>query len=237
MLGFVLFLVGAGIGALAMWVAQRDTRAQLHGETQRLATALHEAEARHANLERRLALRGEKVAELEKQRDDYAKIASSHEITQHEWRSGQWIRKVWRDRRYAGHPADNLVVLDKDFEELGTEHVLVTLDVELYGGWKTLLGGTHMRAAGHATTPMALGETMFFEGPADRVKTQIVTFLRDDDTGFVDNDANGEKQWRDPDSPMTWRLNLDLLEGYGTPPKVQFVEVLRVQKEIVEPEA
>ena len=235
MLELMLVVVGAGIGALAMWLSQRDPRAKAHEEARNLAAKLHDAQVLQANLEKRLALRGEKVVELEKQRDDYAKIASTHDVRQHEWRSGQWLKKVWRDRRYAGHPSDNLAVLEKDFEALGTEHVLVTLDVELYGGWKTLLGGTHMRAAGHATTPMSLGDTLLFEGPADRVKQQIVTFIRDDDTGFVDANE-GEKVWRDADSPMTWRLNLDILEGYGTPPKVQFVEVLRVQKELVEPD-
>jgi hypothetical protein len=232
----VLFLaVGALAGALAMWFSRQKTIASLVKRSAELESALHDRETRNAGLEKRLALRGEKIAEIEKQRDDYAAIASSHEVTQHQWRSGQWLRKVWRNRRYGGHPSDNLEDLVRDFDGLGDEHVLVTLDIELFGGWKTLLGGTHMRAAGEVTTPMSAGDTMCFEGRADRVKQQLVTFIRDVDTGFVDADDKGEKTWRDPDSPMTWRLDLDILEGYGTPPKVQFVEVLRVQKEIVEP--
>jgi uncharacterized membrane-anchored protein YhcB (DUF1043 family) len=230
----LLLVAGVVMGAVAMHFAGRRRQQQLETEARTLRAALHDAESAGKTLEKRLALRGEKIEELEKQRDDYAAIASSHEVKQHEWRSGQWIRKVWRDRRYAGHPSDNLEELVRDFEKLGTEHVLVTLDLDLFGGWKTLLGGTHVRAAGHVTTPMRAGDTMLFEGPADSVRKQIVTFIRDDDTGFVETTPSGEKTWRDPDSPMTWRLNLDILEGYGTPPEVQYVEVLRVQKEIVD---
>lgn len=235
MLEVLLLVFGALAGATAVWMSRQKAIAALVKQVSALESALHERETRNAALEKRLALRGGKIVEIEKQRDGYAAIASSHEVTQHQWRAGQWIRKVWKDRRYAGHPSDNLEDLVRDFDGLGDEHVLVTLDIELFGGWKTLLGGTHMRAAGDVTTPMSAGDTMSFEGPAHRVKQQIVTFIRDFDTGFVDVGDDDEKTWRDPDSPMTWRLNLDVLEGYGTPPKVQFVEVLRVQKEIVEP--
>lgn len=230
-----MLLVGGAIGAAAMWMRNRKRELQRERELTALREDLNATQTKGATVEKRLALRGEKIVELEKQRDDYARIASTHEVAQHQWRSGQWIRKVWKDRRYAGHPSANLEVLVRDFEGLGDEHVLATFDVELFGGWKTLLGGTHVRGAGHVTTPMSLGNTLLFEGPADRVREQIVTFVRDDDTGFVEVGADGEKAWRDPDSPMNWRVSVDVLEGYATPPDVQLVEVLRVQKEIVEP--
>ena len=227
----LLVVIGAAIGGAGVWWSQRSKHEQQLEDKRMQLTA---AQSRRSSLERRLALRDEQLDEVEKQRDDYAQIASSHELVRHKWTPGQWVRKVWKDRRYAGHPSDNLESLVKDFEDFGDEHVLTTLDIELFGGWKDLLGGKHEATAGAVTMPMSAGQSMLFEGPADRVIKQIVTFLRDDDTGFVAVGDEGEKHWRDTDSPMTWKLTVDVLEGYASPPEAKFVEVLRVQKEIVE---
>src|SRR5262245_6101944 len=107
MLEVLLLVVGGAIGAAigATVVRWRNLERRRESERERLALRedLHATQTKLAHYEKRLALRGDKIVEVEKQRDDYARIASTHEVTQHQWRSGQWIRKVWKDRRYSGH--------------------------------------------------------------------------------------------------------------------------------------
>lgn len=247
----LLFLfVGLGLGAAFSWALGRQRLEALRAAEQRLALEGARARAEARGLERRLRVRTEQLERVTAQRDDYAQIASTHEVRPFRWKGAQWVRKVWKDRRYAGHPSSNLAGLRHDFADFRDEHVLVKLDIELYGGWKKLFGGEHEAAAGEITRPLSAGDSVVFEGPADRVLEQIVTFLQDDDTGFVvprpraegsEAEAEGaapeeprEVTWRDPDSPMTWLLTVDVLEGRASPPEIHYVEVLRIQHELVE---
>lgn len=250
-----LFLVaGAAVGAVATWAAGRRRAREREEAEQRASLDRDKAHAKARYLDRRLEVRTKQLERATLERDDYAKIASTHQIEPRGFGKGQWVRKVWKDRRYSGHPADNLEHLGSDFEVFGEEHVLLTLDIDLLGGWKALLGGDD--AGGGPTTPISAGQSLLLEGPADRVMQQLRTFLLDDDTGFVepwpetdedsdeaapeadadvsDRDARGAPRWRDPDSPMVWRLTVDVLEGQTAPPEVEYVEVLRVQEKIVE---
>lgn len=256
----LLFLfVGLGLGAAFSWALGRQRLEALRAAEQRLALEGARARAEARGFERRLRVRTEQLERVRAQRDDYAHIASTHEVRPFRWKGAQWVRKVWKDRRYAGHPSSNLAGLRRDFAEFRDEHVLVKLDIELYGGWKKLFGGEHEAAAGEIMRPLSAGDSVMFEGPADRVLEQIVTFLQDDDTGFVvpqpraeDGEAEAEAEateteaedaapegprevtWRDPDSPMTWLLTVDVLEGRASPPEIHYVEVLRIQHELVE---
>jgi hypothetical protein len=230
----VFLLTGVGLGAGFAWALARPRLRAGKAAQQQLRRERDEARAEVKVLARRLEVRSEQLALATAQRDDYAKIASSHELRPFRFSAPQWVRKVWKDRRYAGHPSSNLEGLTRDFAAFRDEHVLVRLDIELLGGWKRLLGGEHEPAAGDVTRALSAGETMVFEGPADRVLEQMVTFLRDDDTGFLTKDEDGTERWRDPDSPMTWRLTVDVREGLASPPAVEYVEVLRVQQELVE---
>lgn len=230
----LFLLVGVGLGAGFAWALGHQRRKALAAAEQRLELELSRAKAEGKVLARRLEVRSEQLARTAAQRDDYAKIASTHELRPFRWAAPQWVRKVWKDRRYAGHPASNLEGLTRDFATFRDEHVLVKLDIELLGGWKRLFGGEHESAVGDVTRSLSAGESMMFEGPADRVLEQVVTFIRDDDTGFVTKPDDGEVAWRDPDSPMTWLLTVDVLEGQASPPEVCYVEVLRVQEQLVE---
>jgi hypothetical protein len=232
-LELVFLLVGVGLGAGFAWALGRQRVKALRVSEQQLALELARASARAGGVERRLALRSEQLERAVAQRDDYAELASSHELRPFCWKAPQWVRKVWKDRRFAGHPASNLEGLTHDFAAFRDEHVLVKLDIELLGGWKRLFGG-EAAAEGPVTRPQSAGDGMIFEGPADRVLEQITTFVRDDDTGFLTKGDDGQERWRDPDSPMTWLLTVDVLEGTASPPEVKYVEVLRVQQELVE---
>lgn len=234
MLELAFLLVGVALGAGFSWALGRPRLQALQATEEQLALECARAQAQAKTLERRVEVRAEQLERTLAQRDDYAKIASSHELRPFRWKAPQWVRKVWTERRYTDHPASNLEALTRDFAAFRDEHVLVKLGIELLGGWKRIFGGEHEATVGDVTRPLSVGESMIFEGPADRVLEQIVTFLRDDDTGFLSVDEEGRDRWHDPDSPMTWRLSVDVLEGLAAPPEVQFVEVLRVQQELVE---
>jgi hypothetical protein len=230
----VFLLVGVGLGAGFAWALGRQRHQALQAAERQLELERSRARAEAKVLARRLEVSSEQLALTTAQRNDYAKIASSHELRPFRWTAPQWVRKVWKDRRYAGHPSSNLEGLTRDFAAFRDEHVLVKLDIELLGGWKRLFGGEHDPAVGDVTRSLSAGESMMFEGPADRVLEQIVTFLRDDDTGFLIKDEDGGERWRDADSPMTWLLTVDVCEGLASPPPVEYVEVLRVQEQLVE---
>lgn len=236
MIDALMLAAGAAVGAVVTWaVGRRRARERLDAERQ---TALERDHARSKAryLDRRLEIRTKQLERATQERDDYARIASTHEVEPRHFQKGQWVRKVWKDRRYSGHPSDNLEALRRDIATFRDEHILLSFDIELLGGWKTLLLGDDVDASpSQATTPLSAGQTLRFEGPADRVLQQVVTFLQDDDTGLMDPGGDDQdKVWRDADSPMIWRLTVDVLEGQGSPPDVEFVEVLRIQEKIVE---
>jgi hypothetical protein len=226
-----VLLFGAALGAGAMWLHFRGQAKRHEAEVREVYKALNEADASKRTADRRLALRARQLELAAAQRDDYAKIASSHEVDTARWAAGEWARKVWKERRYSGHPRENLADLRRDFEPFAEEHVLLSIDLELLGGWKTLLEGESSGAS--ITTPLSAGETLLFEGPGERVIEQFSTFLHDDDTGFFVASDEGDGRWHDEDSPMVWRLTLDVLHP-ESPSHVQFVEVLKVQKELEE---
>lgn len=230
LLAFVFGTVG---GAAMLWFALRAGRQREADARRQLEAQVASGEAELNYAEQRLALRGEQLKRTERQRDDYAQVASNRKLAPPRWERGQWVRKVWKDRRFNGHPSRNLEGLRADFADFGEQYVLVRLDIELMGGWKALLGGEHKPAVGEITQPLSAGQALIFEGPAPRVLEQLSTYLTDDDTGFMQAEDGGEKVWRDADSPMTWRFTVDVLEGYE-PPQPQVVEVIKVQREIEE---
>ena len=229
-LALVLLGVALGAGATVTFFRTLEKRhAKALTEQQRILDA---ARGEQRAVERRLALRDRQLALTSSQRDDYAKIASTHEVETPRWGAGEWARKVWKERRYSGHPSTNLDDLRRDFGPFAEEHVLLSLDLQLLGGWKALVMGDDSHSA--ITTPLSAGETLMFEGPGERVLEQISTFLHDDDTGFFEPGEDGaDGRWRDDNSPMVWLITLDVLHP-ESPSHLQFVEVLRVQKEIEE---
>ncbi|MEM6293278.1 MAG: hypothetical protein AAGA54_18545 [Myxococcota bacterium] len=223
-----LVLVGMVAGATLTWA---HFRGQLRAQQSQLDArdkALRDAEAEHITAMKQVKLRDRQLALASAQRDDYAKIASTHEVQTPRWEAGEWVRKVWKERRYSGHPAKNLEALREDFAPFAEEHVLLSVDLELLGGWKALLEDERRRSS--ITTPLSAGETMIFEGPGARVLDQFRTFLHDDDTGFFNAE---DERWIDADSPMVWRISMDVMHG-AMPSNVEFVEVLRVQQELEE---
>ncbi|MGH1344923.1 MAG: hypothetical protein ACRBN8_25410 [Nannocystales bacterium] len=233
-MSLALVMLGMALGGSVTWLYLREQKEGLLGELGERQKELDSANAERTTADRKLALRERQLALAAAQRDDYAKIASTHEIDAPRWGAGEWARKVWKDRRYGGHPSENLADLRRDFVPFAEEHVLLAVGLELLGGWKSLLGE---ESSASITTPLSAGDTLLFEGPGARVLDQLSTFLLDDDTGFyepAEPDSEGDAgRWRDENSPMVWRLTLDVLHP-ESPSHLQFVEVLRVHKELEE---
>lgn len=227
-----LVLVGIALGAGATAIHFRNQKKEHARALEQQRRLLDDARGEQRALDRRLALRDRQLALASSQRDDYAKIASTHEVEAPRWGAGEWARKVWKDRRYSGHPSSNLDDLRCDFSPFAEEHVLLSLDLQLLGGWKALVMGDDSQSA--ITTPLSAGETLLFEGPGERVLEQLSTFLHDDNTGFFEpGDDGADGRWLDENSPMVWLITLDVLHP-ESPSHLQFVEVLRVEKELEE---
>lgn len=236
MLDALFLAVGAVGGAVITWaVGRKRAQEQLDAE-RRAALERDQAHSKAKFLARRLEIRTQQLMQATSERDEYARIASTHELRPHHFEKGHWVRKVWKDRRYSGHPSANLEALRHDFAIFRDEHVLLSLEIQLFGGWKRLLLGDDIDdSPSQATTPLSAGQALLFEGPADRVLQQVITFLLDDDTGLVDRGSEPQAEvWRDRDSPMIWLLTVDVLVGQASPPPVEYVEVLRIQERIVE---
>jgi len=187
-------------------------------------------------LTRHLEVEQERQRLVKAQRDDYAKIAASHEVKLPELvRLPQTIVGLWKDRRYANHPEANLRDLRLDLAALGEQAITLKLGMEYFGGWKQLMAGAEGEARTDPTEPLRAGRQLFFEGPVPRVCQQLEAFFRDDDHRFVVVGEDGEKRWADADSPMAWLVAVDVVRGGELKiPEVHEVEVLRIQKEIEE---
>ena len=168
---------------------------------------------------------------MRKQRDDYAKIASSHEVTYPE--KGKPV-EVWGNRRYSDHPEKNLVDLQEDLAEFKGKDLKVAIELVGVGGWDAILKEA-WKQKGHRGLPTVPKSTLKFEGSPDRVIRQIGTFLLDDDSGFARKGkrTGGEEQpkkWKDEDSPTLWSVDLEITDMEL--PSVHKVEVLRIQEEV-----
>lgn len=117
-LGLVMF--GMALGGSFTWFYFRELNDELGHELGESRKQLASSDADRTAVSRKLALRDRQLALAASQRDDYPKIASTLEIEAPRWGAGEWARK---DRRYAGHPSENLSDLRGDFAPFAQEHV------------------------------------------------------------------------------------------------------------------
>ena len=160
------------------------------------------------------------LSRVEADRNAYREIASSHELKWPEAppEPSQSATPVWRNRRYAHHPASNIAALADDLAPHLDHEIHLTLTITPLGGWES-----RIRTIG----------PIEWSGPARRVLEEVRCMLLDDDTRLM-RELDGEKVWADLDSPLVFQVDLDRVEI--TPPGVHIheVEVLRVEKEIEE---
>jgi len=204
----------------------------------RLRERLYEAEAEVRQVKREAARRDGRVkkvqtdlaatrellghsrTDLERvtaERDDYRRIASTHDPLQSGEPPATLAVAVWRDRLYAHHPSKNLEHLASDLEVFLQRSIQLTLRLEPHGGWKR-----QVRERG----PFVL------KGPAERVLTELRVLLEDEDLRLMR--GREVKEWEDPDSPLGFHVHLDLLDVPTPEVLVRTVEVLRVETRVEE---
>lgn len=162
------------------------------------------------------------LSRVTQERDKYRDIAASHTV--------QWpddppepVRQptpVWRQRRYAHHPSSNLSSLAADMASHLTAEVRLSLEVIPMGGWES-----RVRQLG----------PFEWEGPGQRVLEELKLFLADDDLRLMRRlQGGGEKVWADADSPLIFKVDLDIVEHSAPGVHIHEVQVLHVETAIKE---
>lgn len=160
------------------------------------------------------------ISRIEADRAAYRAIAESHELSWPEAppQPSQSATPVWRNRRYAHHPASNLSALAADLAPHLDHEIHLTLTITPLGGWES-----RIRELG----------PIEWAGPGHRVLEELRCMLLDDDTRLMAV-VDGEKRWADLDSPLVFQIDLDRVEIAPPGVHIHEVEVLRVEKQIEE---
>lgn len=162
------------------------------------------------------------LSRVTQERDQYRDIAASHTV--------QWpeeppepVRQptpVWRQRRYAHHPSSNLSSLAADLAPHLEAEVRLSLEVLPMGGWES-----RIRKFGPVE----------WEGPGHRVLEELRLFLSDDDLRLMRRlQGSGEKVWADIDSPLVFKVDLDIIEHSAPGVHIHEVQVLHMEPVVEE---
>lgn len=157
------------------------------------------------------------LARVTAERDEYRRIASTHDPEAAGPAEPVITVPVWRGRQYSGHPAMNLEALNADLAAFLERTLALTLRLEPQGGWKR-----QVRERGPFT----------LKGPGERVLTELRVLLEDEDLHLMRGREN--KEWADPDSPLFFVVDLDFLDVPAPEVLVRTVEVLRVETRVEE---
>lgn len=219
---------GALLGALGIGRARR----------RRLEERLHETEAEVRQVKREAARRDGRIkkartdlaatrellthtrqdlARVSAERDEYRRIAATHDPGESGPAEPVITVPVWRGRQYSGHPAMNLEALCSDLAPFLERTLALTLRLDPQGGWKR-----QVRERGPFT----------LKGPGERVLTELRVLLEDEDLRLMRGREN--KEWADPDSPLFFLVDLDFLDVPAPEVLVRTVEVLRVETRVEE---
>lgn len=222
-----LTLGALGVGLLAS--ARRTHRAKddheqtrrqlrrLQREQARLDARVKKAEINAAYYQDRLEHAAADLHAAEAARDDYRRIAETHDLDTPGPAPTHVSVAVWAERQYSAHPADNLAQLARDLEPHQGRIIQLSLRLEALGGWRRVL-----------RQPVR----MSWKGPTERVLQDLHTFLADDDTRLMR--GQGDKEWVDDDSPLRFVIGLDLLDVPAPDVLVRTVEVARVERTTTE---
>jgi len=249
-------LLGGGVGGLALG-RFLERRSGVSGEL--LANAARHTTEMSQLLEVRAQLLQEKDyfekrvsivhGWYEKQKAqslEYLRMAESHEVKLPEIpKNTIQTGDLWKDRLFSDHPARNLVNLEKELKAAGVWGKEVNLRLEVLGSAMGG-GGGFGKAISESWTrdgkkTKDIGPWVY-HGTAKRALDDLTTFLRDDDTGLTKPNPQNKKvkEWADQDSPLVFRVSLEVTETIEPPPlpEVQIVEVAVVEyiREVVEVE-
>jgi hypothetical protein len=227
-----LTLLGCGaacVGGVAGYLIRHLKPSKKEIEVAELKRSLKIALINQKNLEQNNehSLRANK--ELKRQRDDYKKIASSHEITIRHPKE-----KFGKDpikRRYDSTIDKNLERFLQDLEEM-SDGKLVVAEVEVYvvGTWKQHLRRNtwswNSTELNKFNIPAKHMRTFTLKGRAEEIADELKTILRDP----AWNLSTLAGKWEFPSAPISIQTKIWVATSVAEP-KVKTVEVLRVEKE------
>lgn len=181
--------------------------------------------------------RGEWEADLERmraQRDEYRRIAETHEVKMPEAQDPQVTkRQVWKDRRYTGHPERNLVNLKEELRPYWNKEVVLVVNV--VGSGPYVYQGRYLKEAGWKNQGRLTADLgpFIYHGPASRAMQEFETFILDVDTGLCTGRGSEGLRWKDGDSPILFKVTLDVIETVTwEAPAIHTVEVAVVQEDV-----
>ena len=156
------------------------------------------------------------LAFLQKERDEYKRIAETHEV-----KFPQHVkRRVWENRLFKDHPKQNLQALSQELTAFKDADLIVNVTFMLHGAWKA-----------HCTWQTT---TCRFTVPPERISKEIECFITDQNLSLTEY-IDGVKQWKPFNSPITFSVDLTTVDSYR--PEIHTVEVLRTEtvvKEVVQ---
>lgn len=237
--GFSLFFLGAALG-------NKTTTAKLYKEIEglrdlkKIRTELNVAQSAVNWQKEKFQLIVKELAEAKKQRDDYAKIASSHEVKWTGWPTGKYKDET---RKYTLNSdiQSNLDSIKKILKETGVENLQVDLELDIWGAWKQLFveqygwrwGGKEKNDEinrYYVECSLTNRVRNHFQGDPITVANEIEKAIKDPTMGFF-----VKNNWAisDPNATIKLIMNVSYKKQVEEPvkPEIHKIEVLRIQKE------
>lgn len=234
--------VGIAAGSVTLFIVNVIRNRQLVQENKRAMRAIEKLRSDCNYHISRSHSYIEQIDLLTKQRNDYAKIAETHDIKLPAVGTVETVKGVWKKRLYAGHPKDNLVALENDLMKFKGSEVSITLEIEPSVTYLDAFWTLRHHNLDHYGGKVAKKKVSYlFAGPPERVFNEIKTTLTDTDFGLVKSIPKSRKArsegassyaWRDDDSPVDFLVSMDLERKVTEEfkPDIRYVEVLRVQE-------
>ncbi len=165
------------------------------------------------------------------QRDDYKKIAQTHDITQKKENSDEgtsWL--AFENKEYMVHPKVFLEMLEEDIKKIDCDTIALTIKYyPLSVWWDTILrdiGNGHLRKNNNKDKE-AFGFSR--SGEPMRVLDSVKTFMMTVDNQFVFN-VGGQSMWRYDHGYLQFNATCRAFKASPPKPDIRFVEVLRVEE-------
>lgn len=260
-LAVFVILVGAVssvVGAIAATITERARTKEIR---QKAGKALNQVKALEDRLEAWDAALGRKeamIALIAKERDQFARMAESHEV---KYPSRQSTKRenvqLWKDRSFLGHPSANLKHLHQELHEHLDNEVILSVVIQPTQLGET--GFTKANAQARSGDWLRGGQLGPFEfhGTGRRALSDLRTYLTDPNRGFVRpapkkrkrvaliDALSGKMQeegqevlddalaWVDADSPLPMLVTLEYVKHIEPQlPTVHTVEVAVVRTEV-----
>lgn len=212
---------------------------EVRTENRQLRQGLQKAEMQVAEVRNSHKVIQEDLEKTQAQRDQYRKMAESHEVKYPEPKE-KIYRKVWEGRSYQGLPDDNFEALTADLKKFEGHEVFLDITIQGLGDWREIISSRWHNTKRVWRELLQRYEEVkeyvnsvgpnSYQGPVDRVMKEIKTFMHADRNGFRQG-----KKWASTDSPLKFVVSLTLEEApVSALPEIHTVEIAVVEERIVE---